>query len=168
MICSCGNNMVLRLVRKGERQGTFFWGCSKYPLCMNTQNYLVPENRFDFANNDFMPIINSLVAKPELEKQEIIAEIKVQMIEILKHFIECTWGAHYNTMFDMLIKPYLTDPSTLDYVLKTEIINESKGNVILGTNGAKIYPELKYYLSNVNSMDIKNYLKSNFPNCDSV
>ncbi len=154
--------MVLRLVRKGERQGSFFWGCSTYPLCMETQNYVVPENRFDFANNDFMPIINSLTTKPESEKQEIIAEIKVQMIEILRHFIECTWGAHYNTMFDMLIKPYLTDSSTLDYVLKSEIINESKGNVVRGNTGAKIYPELNYYLSNVNSAEIKNYLKKEF------
>jgi ssDNA-binding Zn-finger/Zn-ribbon topoisomerase 1 len=162
MICRCGNNMVLRLIRRGELQGSFFWGCSTYPLCMKTQNYVVPENRFDFANNDFMPIIKSLTAKPESEKQEIIVEIKVQMIEILKHFIVCTWGAHYNTMFDMLIKPYLTDPNTLDYILRSEIINESKGNVVRGTTGAKIYPELNYYLNNVNSMEIKNYLKKEF------
>lgn len=163
MICKCGSNMVLRLAQKGQFKGSFFWDCTAYPLCSNIQNYVVPENRFDFANNDFMPIIRSLNSQGDNEKQEIIAEIKVQMIEILKHFIECTWGAHYNTMFDMLIKPFLTDPKILDLVLRSEIINESKGNVIYGITGAKIYPELNDYLSKVNSSEIKQYLFVEFP-----
>jgi hypothetical protein len=154
--------MVLRLVRKGENKGSFFWGCCTFPLCSNTRNYILPENRFDFANNDFMPIINSLSTKSDSEREEIVAEIKVQMIHILNHFIECTWGAHFNTMFEMLIKPYLTDPNTLDYVLRSEIINEEKENVILGITGAKIYPELNYYLLNVDSVEVKKYLLKEF------
>jgi hypothetical protein len=66
-------------------------------------------------------------------------------------------------MFEMLIKPFLTDPKILDLVLRSEIINESKGNVIYGITGAKIYPELKDYLSKVNSSEIKHYLVVEFP-----
>ena len=164
MICVCGNSMVVRLARKGENKGNYFWGCSKYPLCSKSKNYEIPDNRFDFANNDFIPIIQSLSYISDIEREGILDEIKVQMIDILRHFVQCNWGAHFNTMFEMLIKPYLSDPNTLDHFLKSEVIDELKGNVIFGKTGAKIYPELHYYLNNVNSDEIKNYLKHEFKN----
>ncbi len=34
----CGKSMVLRTVRKGERAGTHFWGCSGYPECKGTRS----------------------------------------------------------------------------------------------------------------------------------
>jgi hypothetical protein len=156
--------MILRLERRGENKGSFFWGCSSQSLCLNTKKYKVPENRFDFSNNNFMLILNSLSTKSDSEREEILAEINVQMIDILIHFIQCDWGSHYNTLFEMLIKPYLTDPNTLDFVLRSEIINEAKGNIMRGNTGAKIFFELYYYLYNVNSKEIKNYLQKEFVN----
>lgn len=29
----CGSPMLRRVVKKGSRQGTEFWGCSRYPQC---------------------------------------------------------------------------------------------------------------------------------------
>lgn len=34
----CGSAMVLRLVRRGSRAGSQFWGCSTYPKCRVMQN----------------------------------------------------------------------------------------------------------------------------------
>ncbi|WP_369972951.1 hypothetical protein [Psychroserpens sp. XS_ASV72] len=46
----------------------------------------------DLINNDFMPLINSLDSKSVKERRVGIKTIKSQMRNILKHFIECTWG----------------------------------------------------------------------------
>jgi len=35
---TCGNPMVLRTAKKGDRAGTQFWGCSKYPACRGIRN----------------------------------------------------------------------------------------------------------------------------------
>jgi ssDNA-binding Zn-finger/Zn-ribbon topoisomerase 1 len=154
--------MILRLSRKRTANSSFYWGCSSYPECKQTLEYSPPENRFDFSNDDFTSILRTLDQKESFDKEEIENEIKVQMIQILEHFISCTWGAHYNTLFDLIIKPYLTNPSILDYVLKGECVKENRGNVIRGKTGAKIYPELLYYLKKVESDKIQNYLDIEF------
>lgn len=33
----CGNQMVIRTVKKGEKAGSRFWGCSGFPKCRTTQ-----------------------------------------------------------------------------------------------------------------------------------
>ncbi|GAB4161738.1 MAG: hypothetical protein Tsb0033_19680 [Winogradskyella sp.] len=114
----------------------------------------------DLINNDFMPLISSLDTKPIQEQKVIIKEIKSQMVNILKHFIECTWGSHYNTVFKRLIKPYLDNPFVLDYVLKSEIIKDK--NIVIGKTGAKAYPELLKYLISVDSLKIRDYLSNEF------
>ena len=34
----CGSQMVLRTVKKGDRAGSNFWGCSQFPKCRTIQN----------------------------------------------------------------------------------------------------------------------------------
>jgi restriction system protein len=34
----CGQSMVLRQAKKGDRAGSQFWGCSKYPACRGIRN----------------------------------------------------------------------------------------------------------------------------------
>ena len=164
MQCYCGDDMVLKLARKGEKKGTYFWGCSNYPECKYSKVYDIPINRIEFSKDDFSPILNSINNKSSQEREAILAEITVQMIEILEHYISCSWGAHFNTMFEKLIKPYLADPSTLDYVLRGNSINENKGNIIIGKTGARIFPELLEYLMKVNNEEIRQYLKNEFHN----
>lgn len=114
----------------------------------------------DLINDDFMPLINSLHSKSIKERKVIVNEIKSQMEHILRHFIECYWGSHYNTVFKSLIKPYLDDPQTLEVVLKSEIIKDK--NTVVGRTGAKIFPELVNYLKRVDSPKIHEYLKQEF------
>lgn len=33
----CGKPMLKKMVKKGSRQGDFFWGCSDYPHCTGTR-----------------------------------------------------------------------------------------------------------------------------------
>lgn len=154
--------MLLELSIRGEAIGKYFWRCSKYPECKHTKDYNYPKSRFDFANDDFLSTLNSIDEKSDPERQEILNEITVQMPQILEHFIKCSWGAHYNTMFEKIIKPHLTDPLTLDFVLNGDCIKEYKGNVIRGKTGAKIYQELFIYLKRVESRPIQEYLENEF------
>lgn len=34
----CGQQMIKRLARKGRNAGSYFWGCSRYPVCKGTRN----------------------------------------------------------------------------------------------------------------------------------
>lgn len=163
MDCFCGNMMILRLARLGDTAGNFFWGCSTYPECTYTKPYQIPIERFAFANQDFTEIINSLGDKNEIEREIIVTEIKAQMIDILNHFIECRWGAHFNTLFDQIISKYLDDPSVLDYVLKSDVVIDIG---FRGVSGAKIFPDLLNYLQRVESPKIQHYLLKEFGNTD--
>lgn len=132
-----------------------------YCLCSNC-NKIFPHKsqvKIDFISDDFKPIIDSLTNKTIEEREIVINEIKFQMVNILKHFIECDKGWHYNSMFKSLIKPYLDNPLVLDFVLKSDAI---KGNKISGISGTKVYPELLERLKKVDSIKIRNYLKKEF------
>lgn len=94
------------------------------------------------------------------------AGVQVYMPQILYHFIECSWGACYNSIFQNALVPLLESESVVDFVLRTDVIRTYKGNVFDGVNGAKIYSELFGYLSRVESLEIRNYLRKNFPNLE--
>jgi hypothetical protein len=102
-----------------------------------------------------------LLSKSYIEKQQIFTEIRSQMVQILRHYIGCRWGAHYTTMYNQLIQPYLDNTYVLHFVLKGETIYDSP-NIITGISGAKIFPELAQMMWNVESPKIKIYLQREF------
>lgn len=155
MLCTCGHKKQLEFSINKLNEPIFNWNCS---YCNKITPHK-PQIEIDFANDDFKPIIDSLTNKTIAERETVISEIKSQMVNILKHFIECDKGWHYNVMFKSLIKSYLDNPLVLDFVLKSDTI---KGNEINGISGAKIYPELLRRLAQVDSSKIKNYLKQEF------
>ena len=154
----CGSKVWLKFNAKGVYKERFTCCCSN---CKTEFLYESPTNRFEFANNDFLPIIDTFDKISKEEKEIIVTEIKVQMVEILNHFICCTWGAHYSTLFDKIIKIYLDNPYVLDYVLKSEIVRDIG---LRGRTGAKIFPDLLSCLKQVNSSKIQQYLDSEFSN----
>lgn len=155
----CQQETWLKFNAQGVNRGKFSWSCANFFNCKTEYPYIPPTDRFNFARDDFMPILKSFETIPQRKREEIEIEIKVQMIEILKHYIECDWGAHYNTIFQRIIKVYLEDPFVLDYVLRSDVIR----NVgIVGKTGAKIFPTLMFYLQQVNSSNIQNYLEVEF------
>ena len=157
----CGNSVWLKFHTMGRYIGRFTWRCSNYPDCKTETLYEPPTNRFDFANKDFTPILDTFEQISLDEKIQIETEIKAQMVEILKHFLSCTWGAHYNTLFDGIIMNYLDNPYLLDYVLKSGAVRDVG---MVGITGAKIYPELMTYLRRVKSEKIQKYLDTEFIN----
>jgi hypothetical protein len=139
-----------------DNRPVFHWKCSK---CGKSIPY-ISEIDIDFTKDDFKPLVDSMSDKTPVEQEAIRNEIKVQMVDILQHFIECGRASHYNELFKSLIKPYLDNTSVLDYVLKSGLVKNDK--VIIGSTRAKIFPELLDYLMSVDSPKITTYLKEEF------
>jgi hypothetical protein len=90
-----------------------------------------------------------------------VATAKVYMAQILQHFIACSWGGCYNSLYFNVIVPFLDSPDIVDYVLRSPVVQESAGTMV-GKTGAKIYPELRHKLQSVKSENIHAYLAENF------
>ena len=86
---------------------------------------------------------------------------KVLMPFILYHFIECTWGACYNSIYFNLLVPHLDSAVVLDYVLRSPVVN-GISEVVDGLSRPKIYGELSSRLFGVKSLTIHQYLVETF------
>jgi len=89
-----------------------------------------------------------------------ISETQQKIFNVLRifvysnSFIYATYGAVYFN---------LKDPGLLDYFLKSEFIRVDKDEVEIGTNGAKVFYDLYYYLMLIPNHSIRFYLRFNFP-----
>ena len=101
-------------------------------------------------------------ARESREYKLVITAIKYSMGNYLAHFIECTWGAHYNTLYKNFIITYLDDLNILKKVLKSNVIKESE-NVIISKNGYKMFWELYCRLKKIHHADFRNFFISEFP-----
>jgi hypothetical protein len=90
-----------------------------------------------------------------------ISTAKVFMAQILYHFIECTRGGCYNSLYFSVLVPHLDCPEIVDYVLRSSVVQGGIG-VSVGKTGAKLYPELRARLQSVASSRIHKYLAVNF------
>ena len=87
------------------------------------------------------------------------------MLDILTHFIECRWGGHYGYLFSNVIKPYLDNLELLKFFLKSNnvIIDEFNNN-----NGYKMFNGLYEMLLQVDNVQIKEFIKSEFEEVTSI
>ena len=90
-----------------------------------------------------------------------IATAKVFMAQVLCHFIECTYGTCYNSLYFNVLVPHLDAPEIVDYVLRSSLVRDGPG-VQVGKSGARLYPELRSRLQGVTSSRIRTYLAENF------
>jgi len=98
------------------------------------------------------------------EYKLVVTAIKHNMAQYLAHFIECTWGAHYNTLFNSFILVFLDDLNVLKIVLKSDVIKDGEITTT-SKNGYKMYWELYCRLRKVTAApEISNFLKIEFPN----
>ena len=116
-------------------------------------------SNFDIALDDHQQVLTEL--QKIIGEENIIPFIRSRMEGILIHYIECTWGACYNTKFKELIQPYLSDPELLDKVLRSEVIKDKPGT-ITGKSGARIFPDLLHELRKCKASVIRNYLNKEF------
>ena len=105
-----------------------------------------------------MNSINEIEIRKDSEIERVFID---NMHLVLKHYIECNRGYHYNLIFEKVIKPYFDSLEVLESVLRSELI-KNKSNVLIGQTGAKIFPELLDKLLLVDSENIKSYLKNEF------
>lgn len=93
----------------------------------------------------------------------LITAVKFNMGNYLAHFIECTWGAHYNTLYKDFILYFLDDLNLLKAVLKSDVIKD-KDNTVVSKNGYKMFWELYCRLKKTGSTsDIRGFLVVEFP-----
>jgi hypothetical protein len=149
--------MVLRF---SEQRG-HFWRCSKFPYCRNLITYQPLDDAINISRLD----------SPEKHKEQLMKldsksyaknmiDFQVQMEEALRHFIWC--NLHYVISF-VYIREYFDNPVLLKQILKSDVIHEYKNNTIIGDDGARIFYDLFFWLMNVNSIKVRNYLVENFP-----
>ncbi len=101
--------------------------------------------------------------KNDKEYKLIVTAIKHNIGTYLAHFIECTWKAHYETLYSSFLLNFLDDLNVLKIVLKSDVIKE-EGDAITSKNGYKMYWELYCRLKKLpHNPDISNFLKTEFP-----
>lgn len=101
--------------------------------------------------------------RSDSEYRLVVTAIKHNMGNYLAHFIECDWGAHYNSLYNDFILNFLDDLNVLKTVLKSEVIKE-KDNVVVSQNGYKMYPELCEKLYDVHNQEVKDFLMKEYAN----
>ena len=81
------------------------------------------------------------------------------MLDILSHFVSCTWGGHFMQQFECFIKPHLDHLAILKFFLQsTNTITDEYNNV----NGYKMYYDLYQKLNEVENIQIKEFIQSEF------
>jgi hypothetical protein len=86
---------------------------------------------------------------------------KVFMPFIVHHFIACTWGACYMSLFRNAIVPHLDTVEVLEYVLRSSVVVDDTADV-QSRPPVKMYAELYRYLGQVESPAVREYLISQF------
>lgn len=159
---------------------TFNLNYIKCPSCKNILdmsfvNKSCPNPLCNFNFNGLEPYLNKndeelrkLLIKARKENDDtehklITIAIKYNMGTYLAHFIECTWPAHYETLYSSFLLNFLDDLNVLKIVLKSDVIKEDK-KTIVSKNGYKMYWQLYCRLKKINfNPDISNFLKTEFP-----
>ena len=80
---------------------------------------------------------------------------------IFYHFVECTRGACYNSIYFNLLVPNLDSAAVLDYVLRSPVI-QGIPEVVDGVSKPRMYGELHSRLMSVKSPIIRQYLADTF------
>ena len=82
---------------------------------------------------------------------------------LFKHFIECWWGACYNTTSDKVIAPHFCSPALLHVMLRSSLIRDTP-DVLHGHDGARVFPFLLSHLRKIKDPTVQTYLTSFRPN----
>jgi hypothetical protein len=167
--CNLYEKMELLLAKQGEFQNQYFYTCSTQ-VCrfylntgINTKhdfsNFRIRSDGANWWKCENNGLRNLLERDSSLDCEDCINAIKINMLDILSEFVECTWGVHYMTVFENIIKPYLDNLEMLKFFLQsTDTIIDEYNNV----NGYKMYGDLHHMLNGVENIQINKFIQSEF------
>jgi hypothetical protein len=151
----CGGELLLL----HEGVTNYSWQCAKKCLQPIDTGVALDEDirPFEQAGLKDGEIFTPLFTRPM--RPDHVPGAKVYMPFILYHFIECTRGACYNSIYFNLLVPHFDCAVVLDYILRSPVIHgdSQTTNDILKP---RIYSELHSRLMNVESSIIHQYLAS--------
>ncbi len=110
-------------------------------------------------DDDFLVLYSDCIYADKLALKCIV---NYNSEKLLKHFIECSWGAHYNTVFDKLIVPYFSDLDVLKNFLSSDIIREDNNIVWSKNKEHKAYDLLLKYLRKIKDKNIHKFIVNEF------
>lgn len=109
-------------------------------------------------------LVKAYKSKNECEVKLLATAVRYNIGNYLSHFISCSWGAHYHTIFKDFIILYLDDLNALKSALKSDVIKP--GNSIISKKGYKMFWGLYKWLMRVHSPQIRSFLQKEFPDFD--
>ena len=162
--CNIHDKIKLLFAKRGEFQNQYFYTCYTQDCKFYLNSHL--NTKHDLSNLNHHEIgwecdnLNQLmIVGSSLNCEDCINAIKISMLDKLSHFVECTWGWHYNNLFDRMIKPYFDNLDMLKFFLRsTDTIRDEYNNA----NGYKMYGHLYDYLCQVDSRRIRDFVQSEF------
>jgi hypothetical protein len=109
--------------------------------------------------NHSIPSIDQEVAAKRCQRPYCSGCHAAAWILLFNHFIECWWGACYNTTSDELIAPNFCSPALLHAILRSSMIRDTP-DVLHGHEGARVFPELLSHLRKIKDPSVEAYLTS--------
>lgn len=162
MKCSdCNTQMELLFNTLSLNEGKYQWKCID-PQCLKTQDYVTVYPELYSTKYMGWAFYNRLKKADSTEKEILLIDIKVNMLRILNHYVNCRVGACYTSILKYILIEYLSESKVLDLFLKGPQI-ELRSNAIMSPSGSKIYYDLYYDFMLVKNHNIKEYLKKEFP-----
>ena len=160
--CNIYDNMKLLIALKGEYKNQYFYTCVDKNCKFYLNTYLNTNHKYDnyqagahWKQWD----CGSYSGDTKISCDDCISILKINMLDILSEFVECTWGAHYTTVFDYILKPHLDNLVILKFFLRsTNSIKDEYNN----PHGYKMFGELRYKLLEIDNIEIKEFVYSEF------
>jgi len=149
----------LSLLREGL--ANYSWQCASKCLPPIDTGVALSEDiiPFEQAGLKDNEIFTPLFTRPL--PMHLVAGAKVYMPFVLYHFIECTRGACYNSIYFNLLVPHLDSVSVLDYVLRSPVVH-GDSEISADIPRPKMFDDLCSRLKAVKSPVIQRYLAENF------
>lgn len=160
---NCKSMLFLKFNPYGEKRGQFFWNCSNSTTC-NYSDIFIPKFKQIFQTKGFGYIIGEKLKNLSgQDKEDLILEIRGQMLNILEHYVTCRIGYCYSSIFRYILIDYLEDVIVLEYFLKSNSIKDGPLPICISKNGVKIFYDLFYDFMLVKSVSVKIFLQKEFP-----
>jgi hypothetical protein len=144
-----------------DKTPNYAWRCSDQCLPSVDTGVSVSESITEFENRLAAYAPHTLVLAPNLS-QGMVSGGRVYALHILSHFIECSWGGCYNSIYSNFFVFYFESVTVLDYVLRSPVVG---GEVVIknGVPEPRIFGELYSRLNGIQSHKVREYLKEKFP-----